>query len=181
MYQFPTVKVLKKLNSIDDYLEWIQSREMTEPSMQLWTDHTNNEFAILLNSKYVIRTSQNANYTKMIDESPCMQGYTYDWKHTLSHWVNYHYGNQVVVNISDTSTVHNLEPGSEVIQTSKKPNSKSTATRLHLTYFKPSRPKTESKTKLKLKPEVLKCHYCNLKYFLEEERKEHEKFWHTTN
>jgi hypothetical protein len=115
MYQFPTVKLLKKLNSIDDYLEWIQSREMTEPSMQLWTDHTNNEFAILLNSKYVIRTSQNANYTKMIDESPCMQGYTYDWKHTLSHWVNYHYGNQVVVNISDTSTVPNLEPGSEVI------------------------------------------------------------------
>ena len=25
----------------------------------------------------------------------------------------------------------------------------------------------------------LKCHFCNLKYCLEEERKQHEEFWHT--
>jgi len=25
----------------------------------------------------------------------------------------------------------------------------------------------------------LKCHFCNLKYCLEEERKEHEEFWHS--
>ena len=51
----------------------------------------------------MVRTSQDAIYTKMIDESPCMQGYTYDWKHTLTHWVNFHYGNQVQFNISDAS------------------------------------------------------------------------------
>lgn len=28
------------------------------------------------------------------------------------------------------------------------------------------------------KPE-LKCHFCNLKYCIEEERKEHEEFWHS--
>ena len=80
---------------------------MTEPSMQLWTDDTNNEFAIFQNSKYAIRTNQSTNYTKVIDESPCMQGYTYDWKHTLSHWVNYHFGNQGTVNITNASTVDN--------------------------------------------------------------------------
>ena len=25
----------------------------------------------------------------------------------------------------------------------------------------------------------LKCHFCNLKYCIEEERTEHEKFWHS--
>ena len=25
----------------------------------------------------------------------------------------------------------------------------------------------------------LKCHFCNLKYCLEEERNEHEEFWHS--
>jgi hypothetical protein len=112
-------------------------REMTEPSMQLWADDTNNELAIFLSSKYVIRTNQSANYTKVIDESPCMEGYTYDWKHTLSHWVNYHFGNQVTVNFANASTVDN--PKSEFVDVQI------------------------------------------LKYFLEEERRDHEKFWHSTS
>jgi hypothetical protein len=35
--------------------------------------------------------------------------------------------------------------------------------------------------KVKNKPSPkpgLKCHFCNLKYCLEEERKQHEEFWH---
>jgi hypothetical protein len=112
-------------------------REMTEPSMQLWADDTNNELAIFLSSKYVIRTNQSANYTKVIDESPCMEGYTYDWKHTLSHWVNYHFGNQVTVNFANASTVDN--PKSEFVDVQI------------------------------------------LKYFLEEERRDLEKFWHSTS
>jgi hypothetical protein len=157
---------------------------MTEPSMQLWTDDTSNEFAIFLNSKYVIRTNQSANYTKVIDESPCMQGYTYDWKHTLSHWVNYHFGNQVTVNIANASTVDNSKTEFLDVQTLKGPDSKLKAEakvrRLHLTYFDHPKNKSESKAKIKPKTETLKCHYCNLKYFLDEERKEHEKFWHSS-
>ncbi len=44
---------------------------MSEPRIQLWTDNTNSEFAIFLNSKQVVRTGQDVKYTKMIDESPC--------------------------------------------------------------------------------------------------------------
>ena len=36
--------------------------------------------------------------------------------------------------------------------------------------------------KVKNKPSPkpgLKCHFCNLKYCLEEERKQHEEFWHS--
>jgi hypothetical protein len=157
---------------------------MTEPSMQLWTDDTSNEFAIFLNSKYVIRTNQSANYTKVIDESPCMQGYTYDWKHTLSHWVNYHFGNQVTVNIANACTVDNSKTEFLDVQTLKGPDTKLKAEakvrRLHLTYFDHPKNKSESKAKIKPKTETLKCHYCNSKYFLDEERKEHEKFWHSS-
>jgi hypothetical protein len=152
--------------------------------MQLWTDDTSNEFAIFLNSKYVIRTNQSANYTKVIDESPCMQGYTYDWKHTLSHWVNYYFGNQVTVNIANASTVDNSKTEFLDVQTLKGPDSKLKAEakvrRLHLTYFDHPKNKSESKAKIKPKTETLKCHYCNLNYFLDEERKEHEKFWHSS-
>lgn len=148
-------------------------QKLSEPRIQLWTDDTNSEFAIYLNSKHVVRTSQDAIYTKMIDESPCMQGYTYDWKHTLTHWVNYRYGNGVSVNISDDYPVDIQE---SPIQTQEK--SKVKAIRYHnLMHSKPSISNMESKTKLK--SELLKCHFCNLKYVMEVERKEHEKFWHS--
>jgi hypothetical protein len=70
------------------------------------------------------------------------------------------------------------------VQTLKGPDSKLKAEakvrRLHLTYFDHSRNKSESKAKIKPMTEALKCHYCNLKYFLEEERGDLENFWHNT-
>jgi len=54
---------------------------MVESRIQLWTDDTQAEFAILLkNSHYVIKTNEKTEFTKMIDESALMQGYNYDWK-----------------------------------------------------------------------------------------------------
>jgi hypothetical protein len=77
---------------------------MVESRIQLWTDETQAEFAILLkNSHYVIKTNEKTEFTKMIDESALMQGYNYDWKYTLAQWVNYHFGNQALVKISETA------------------------------------------------------------------------------
>jgi len=70
---------------------------MAEPRIQLWTDDSNSEFAIFLNSDYVIKTNQKIKYTKMIDESVCMQGYDYDWKHTLTQWVTFLFGNKLQI------------------------------------------------------------------------------------
>jgi hypothetical protein len=33
----------------------------------------------------------------MIDESVCMQGYNYDWKHTLTQWVTFLFGNNLQI------------------------------------------------------------------------------------
>ena len=134
---------------------------MVESRIQLWTDETQAEFAILLkNSHYVIKTNEKTEFTKMIDESALMQGYNYDWKYTLAQWVNYHFGNQVLVNISETASILNPKGITYLLPRTK-----------------PTSPITESG--IELKPKGLKCHFCNLKYCLDDERKQHEEFWHS--
>jgi len=160
---------------------------MTEPRIELWSNNNDSEFAISLTTEqgpsskpsFVIKTDEKSSYSKKIDESVCMDGYTYDWKHTLAQWVHFHFGNQVVVNIPSPIPIveHQREPP-------KEPEPKRTGFRK--SYFKPPRlSKTIAKSKSKSKPRtgisqgVLKCHYCNLKYCLEEEREQHEEFWHS--
>lgn len=145
---------------------------MAEPSIQLWTDEAEGEFAILLkNSHYVIKTNEKTEFTKMIDESAFMQGYSYDWKYTLSQWVNYHFGNQVLVNISETTSILTPEPQKQKITKNQK------GMKYYLLRSKPTSPIIDST--LELKPKGLKCHFCNLKYCLDDERKQHERFWHS--
>ena len=123
------------------------------------------------NSYYVIKTNQKTKFTKMIDESAFMQGYSYDRKYTLAQWVNYHFGNQVLVNISETASILNPEPQQEQVLSNRK----------GITYFLPRSKSTSPITEsgLELKPKGLKCHFCNLKYCLDDERKQHEEFWHS--
>ena len=123
------------------------------------------------NSYYVIKTNQKTKFTKMIDESAFMQGYSYDWKYTLAQWVNYHFGNQVLVNISETASILNPEPQQEQVLSNRK----------GITYFLPRSKSTSPITEsgLELKPKGLKCHFCNLKYCLDDEHKQHEEFWHS--
>ena len=39
--------------------------------------------------------------------------------------------------------------------------------------------KTQAKARLKSKPAIIKCNFCNLKFCIDEERGEHERFWHS--
>lgn len=149
---------------------------MAEPRIQLWTDDTNSEFAIYLSSDFVIRTNQKIKYTKMIDESVCMQGYDYDWKHTLTQWVTFLFGNNLQISpekfeISDSRQVliDSNKTGKKNIRKIKFPKS---------AILMKSTEKLEVSSRPALKPELLKCTFCNLKYYIDEERIEHEKFWH---
>jgi hypothetical protein len=71
--------------------------KMFKPRIQLWTDDSSSEFAIFINSNCTIRTNQEVKYTKIVDESVCLQGFSYDWKHTLSQLVTYLFGNQIAL------------------------------------------------------------------------------------
>ena len=109
---------------------------MAESRIQLWTDETQAEFPILL------KNSQTNEKTEF-DESALMQGYNYDWKYTLAQMVNYHFGNQVLVNISETASILNPKPQQEQVLSNRK----------GITYLlprtKPTSPITESGIELK--------------------------------
>lgn len=141
--------------------------------MQLWTDDTVSEFAIIYDSRIVIKTKEHATFSKMIDESPYKAGYDLNWGYTLSQWVVFYLANKyakILLGSEDATPQFKIEldPDSPDADTDLD-------SRLSWSY-KPSirlRPKTNQQ-----KP-ILKCHFCNLKYCLEEERKDHEEFWHS--
>jgi hypothetical protein len=148
---------------------------MSEPRIQLWTDDADSEFAIFLNSNYMIRTTSKVKYTKLIDESICLQGFNYDWKHTLSQWVNYLFGNQLTLphEIEISNSQQGLTGGTKIEPKHEHKTSK------HYSLLTRSNKKRLSKPKPKLKPKLIECHFCKLKFFIDEERNEHEKFWHS--
>ena len=94
-----------------------------------------------------------------------IEGYDVDWRYTLSQWVVYYLANKYAVLIDskisvqkefnirddDDNEVYSSYTVSLVIKVKNKP---------------PPKP-------------GLKCHFCNLKYCLEEEREQHEEFWHS--
>lgn len=100
-----------------------------------------------------------------------MDGYTYDWRHTLAQWVQFHFGNQPTVRIPDSAIAH------ESVST---PEPKLKRPGFRKSFFKLNRRRNKSAKQARtgISQGELKCHYCNLKYCLEEERTEHEKFWH---
>ena len=141
---------------------------MGDQSMELWSNDILTEFAIKFNSAIVVKTSDDPDLIlKMIDESPYKDGYDLDWHYTLSQWVIYYLANKYVVSLDSKIykqkefEIHNDEDNEVNI---------SSYTRVNDTI----------KVKRKLPPKPgLKCHFCNLKYCLEEERNEHEEFWHS--
>ena len=61
--------------------------------MELWTDDTLSEFAIVFNSNPVASTSQESKYTKIIDESPYVAGYDSNWSYILKQWIVFYFSN----------------------------------------------------------------------------------------
>jgi len=146
---------------------------MMKVLMQLWTDDTISEFAIIYRSQIVISTKEHAQFSKMIDESPFRDGYDLNWGHTLSHWVVFYLANKyanILLGSNSGKAEFKLELDSENPEVDSEVDN-----RLSWSYL----PKIKSKTKAFQQKPVLKCHFCNLKYCLEEERKDHEEFWHS--
>jgi hypothetical protein len=122
------------------------------------------EFAIKFNSIIVVTTSNNPGAMVKIDECPYRSGYEFDWHYTLSQWVVYYLANKFTLLLDSKISIHRE---SEVRDQE-----------IDVSSYRPVDPTIKVRNKPPPKP-GLKCHYCNLKYCLEEERKQHEEFWHT--
>ena len=131
--------------------------------MELWSNDRLTEFAIKFNSVIIGTTSHNLETMIKIDECRYRLGYEIDWHYTLSQWVVYYLAKKFTVLLdSKTSIPKEFNIRDEEIDV-----------RSHY----PVNPPIKVRNKTPLKP-GLKCHFCNLKYCLDEERKEHEEFWH---
>lgn len=140
--------------------------------MELWADDTLSDFAIIYDSRTVIRTKEQGQYTKMIDRSMFIEGYELNWGYTLSQWVVFYLANNYAKlltgsnnNKSEFKLEENLE---DQIVHSDREAGLSWLSRGEKTRSRNVQPKA-----------TLKCHFCNLKYCLEEERLDHEQFWHS--
>jgi hypothetical protein len=144
---------------------------MTGERMELWTNDTLSEFAIMLNSSPVASTSQESKYTTIIDESPYVAGYDSNWSYTLDKWIVFYFSNKYTGFLGSQKRSKQeefrLEPNSEFYD-----NEFDTSIPGFIPGLGPI-PRYISKPR-----PGLKCHFCNLKYNTEEERKEHEEFWH---
>jgi hypothetical protein len=130
---------------------------MSQERMELWSNDSLTEFAIKFNSIFEVTTSDDPETMTKIDECPYRSGYEFDWHYTISQWVVYFLANKFTallesnIRDEDDNEIYSSYNVSFVIKV---------------------------KNKLPPKP-GLKCHFCNLKYCLEEERKQHEEFWHS--
>jgi hypothetical protein len=139
--------------------------------MELWADNTLSEFAIIYDSKFVIRTKEQGQYTKMIDKSEFVDGYELNWGYTLSQWVVFYLANnyaKILTGSNPDKSEFRLGETLDQIAHSDVDSSLSWLSRGDKIRTRRVQPKA-----------TLKCHFCNLKYCLEEERSDHEKFWHS--
>lgn len=135
--------------------------------MELWSNDILTEFTIKFNSVIVVTSSNNPDAMTKIDECPYKSGYEFDWHYTLSQWVVYFLANKFTA-LLDSKTP--LQKEFKIQNDEDNEIDVSLYTRVN--------PAIKVKNKPPPKP-GLKCHFCNLKYCLEEERKQHEEFWHS--
>jgi hypothetical protein len=57
------------------------------------------EFGIKFDSDLVVKTSNDANISRMIDNALFKSGYDLDWHYTLSEWVVYYLANKYLANM----------------------------------------------------------------------------------
>ena len=138
---------------------------MSQERMELWSNDSLTEFAIKFNSIFEVTTSNDPETMSKIDECLYRSGYEFDWHYTLSQWVVYFLANKFTALLDSKTSIHkefNIrdEDDNEVYSSYN----------------------VSLSIKVKNKPPPkpgLKCHFCNLKYCLEEERDQHEEFWHS--
>jgi hypothetical protein len=138
---------------------------MSQERMELWSNDSLTEFAIKFNSIFEVTTSDDTKTMTKIDECLYRPGYEFDWHYTLSQRIVYFLANKFTALLDSKTSMQkefNIpdEDGNETYSS----NNVSLVIKV--------------KNKLLPKP-GLKCHFCNLKYCLEEEREQHEEFWHS--
>ncbi len=133
---------------------------MTPEQIQLWTDSTQSNFAIFVDSNFVAKTNEKVTYVQKIDDTSYMSGYDRDWQYLLAQWIVYYFSDKYLKRLGTSS-----EFPKQVISQNEDA--------IRFVAKVSHEPKINSRQK-----PTLNCHFCGLKYYIEADRLEHEVFWH---
>jgi len=137
---------------------------MNGKRIQLWSNDNLSEFAIIFESKVLARTNIKAGYVKLVDELMGGDWYNCDWRYTLSQWVVFYLSEKYSSDFGSDKTRKQEANG---VKYKNCQNRKYEFIR------------TSPTKKLQRTPRpTIKCTFCNLKYHKDEQRKQHEEFWH---
>lgn len=137
---------------------------MNGKRIQLWGNDDLSEFAIILESKVLARTNVKAAYVKLVDELLSGNWYNCDWRYTLSRWIVFYLSQKYLSDFGSDKT------------TKQKINDEKYKNYQNRKY---EFIRMSSTKKLQRTPRpTIKCTFCNLKYHKDEQRKQHEEFWH---
>ena len=95
---------------------------MSKSKIELWVDDTDTEFAILLNSKVVSKTSENVKITKKVDHAYYLVGPDIDWKYTIDQWITFYLSNKyasLFASTTDSKSEKRKLPENEFIPSPK--------------------------------------------------------------
>lgn len=135
---------------------------MDKDRMELWTDKTFTHFAIRFNEiGFVAASNSKTIFTEIIDELPCNDCITYDWKRTLTEWVNIYLR-------KSTNSKYKFETDGKASR-----HQGSTAILISPSAACSKHPPSQ------LFWLLLRCDDCHLNYVISEELEAHQRLWHS--
>jgi hypothetical protein len=177
----------KKTKMKNDKIKTGQKAEDTEftihQKMQLWTTEQANEYALKLaispsddnnnrslESSFIARTNPNSRYVHLVAESDYLEDLKLGWDFTLRHFIEEYKKSlkqqQIIQRNRNGPRITYIDPTSssqETIVKDQTSNDSMNIERHDRDHYYP----------IKLIPHI-KCHYCDLHFHNEKERKEHE-------
>ena len=152
-----------KKNKIDK--ELISHERRIHQKMQLWTNEYENEYAICLagydkpDKNFLARTNAKERYTHIVAESDNLDDIKHGWDYALRRFIRNYKKERL-------EQLKLMKPSSSLTSTSK---SQPTIIMKEISDNK--------NYPIKLIPRI-KCLYCNVDFYNEDQRKEHELAWH---
>jgi hypothetical protein len=177
----------KKTKMKDDEIKTGQKAEDTEimihRKMQLWTTEQVNEYALrlaispsddnnnrILENSFIARTNPDSRYVHLVAESDYLEDLKHGWDFTLRHFIEEYKKSikqqQIIQRNRNGPGITSIDPTSSSQETVMKDQTSNDSMNIE-------RHDGDHYYPIKLIPHI-KCHYCDLHFHNEKERKEHE-------
>jgi hypothetical protein len=178
----------KKTKMKDDEIKTGQKAEDTEimihRKMQLWTTEQVNEYALRLaispsdddnnnrslENSFIARTNPDSRYVHLVAESDYLEDLKHGWDFTLRHFIEEYKKSlkqqQIIQRNRNGPRITYIDPTSSSQETVMKDQTSNDSMNIE-------RHDGDHYYPIKLIPHI-KCHYCDLHFHNEKERKEHE-------